>query len=145
MKVQIECAVAKDLDEIYALLDQSELPREGLNEHLQTALIARLDGRAVGCGALELYGSEALLRSVAVTPALRGRGLGNQITHSLLDRARKEQVRTVYLLTETASDFFARLGFRPILRADVSATVKQSVQFVKTCCESAQAMVKQLA
>jgi amino-acid N-acetyltransferase len=145
MKTRIDRASEEDLEEIYALLDRVSLPREGLREHLKTALVARSGDHVIGCGTLELYGSEALLRSVAVEPSFQGRGLGKQLMQSVLDFARKEKVKTVYLLTESASGFFARLGFRPVSRADVSATVKQSVQFVEVCCESAQAMVKKLS
>jgi amino-acid N-acetyltransferase len=102
------------------LLDECELPREGLANHLATALVARDGTNIVGCSALELYQESALLRSVAVRPTHRRRGLASRLTKAALELARNHQVTTVYLLTETASMFFPKLGFKPILRSSTS-------------------------
>jgi amino-acid N-acetyltransferase len=96
--------------------------------------------QVVGSGALELYGDAALLRSVAVAPEQRGQGLGQQLTQAALDLARQHGVRQVYLLTETAADFFPRFGFRPIARADVTPAVQRSVEFTSACPQSALVM-----
>ncbi len=53
-------------------------------------------------------------------------------------------VRTVYLLTETAAQFFLRLGFRPITRADVDSAVLRSTEFTTAYPASALVMVKPL-
>ncbi len=144
MAVAIQPASADDLAEILALLTRSELPPEGLSDHLATALVAREGQTVVGSAALELYGPAALLRSVAVEDGLRGQGLGQRLTRAALDLGRQHGAKTIYLLTETASDFFARLGFRPISRSEVVAAVKRSVEFTTLCPESAQAMVAEL-
>jgi N-acetylglutamate synthase-like GNAT family acetyltransferase len=94
----------------------------------------------VGCAALERYGEHALLRSVAVDAHLRGQGWGQRLTHAALDLARTAGVHKVYLLTETASAFFPRWGFRPIARAAVPAAVQQSVEFTHACPASALVM-----
>ena len=52
----------------------NQLPLDGLREHLGTALVARRDGAVVGVAALEVYQDGVLMRSVAVAPALQGRG-----------------------------------------------------------------------
>ena len=75
--------------------------------------------RVVGSAALEFYGKAALLRSVAVVAELRGAGLGHRLTGAALDLARQRGVTAVYLLTETAADFFPRFGFRPTQRAQI--------------------------
>jgi amino-acid N-acetyltransferase len=126
------------------LLRRAKLPTDDLENHLTTTLVARRDGAIVGSAALELYGTGALLRSVAVDAALRGQGLGHQLTDAALDLARENRVNTVYLLTTTAGDFFPRFGFRRIARADVAQSVQQSVEFTSACPASAQVMAREL-
>jgi amino-acid N-acetyltransferase len=139
---RIEAASAHHLDAVEALLAAVELPTAGLREHLSTALVAR-DGRdVVGCVALEVYGRAALLRSLAVAPSHRGRGLGLCLARAALDRGRQAGVTDFCLLTTTAADFFARhFGFRPVTRAAVPEAVRQSVELVSACPATAQAML----
>ena len=144
MTATIAPARANDLPDILALLKASGLPEAGLNDHLRTTLVIR-DGRGLlGCAAVELYGRAALLRSVAVAATARGQGLGQRLTTGALDLAREHGVRKVYLLTETAGDFFPRFGFRPITRADVEPAVQRSVEFTAACPASALVMAAEL-
>ena len=140
MKIQIERARSENVESIYALLEKSGLPQAGLSDHIRTTLVARSNEKIIGCAALELYGSAALLRSVTVDLMWRGQGLGQRLTQAALDLAQRHQVKSVYLLTETASEFFARFGFRSISRSEVVPNVKQSVEFTTVCPESATVM-----
>jgi amino-acid N-acetyltransferase len=65
----------------------------------------------VGCGALHVMWEDlAEVRTVAVDPAVRGRGVGHRIVSRLLDTARTLGIRRVFVLTfETA--FFGSMGF----------------------------------
>lgn len=141
----IEAATAADLPALLALLARNGLPAAGLADHLATALVARAGGAVIGSAALEIYGEAALLRSVAVDAAWRGRGLGQALTGAALDLARRRGVVAVYLLTETAAGFFPRFGFQPLPRAAVAPAVQQSVEFTTVCPDSAQAMALNLA
>ena len=141
MAVVVEAARPEDLQEVLELLERNALPQDGLRDHLGTALVARDDRTVVGSAALEVYGTAALLRSVAVDEGLRGRGLGRQLTGAALELARRQGVRDVYLLTETAGDFFPRFGFRAIERSAVAPVVQQSVEFTCACPAGALAMV----
>jgi N-acetylglutamate synthase-like GNAT family acetyltransferase len=114
MTVAIGLARNEDLSVVLTLLEQSGLPKDGLADHWATTLVARDDGRIVCSAALEMYGAPALLRSVAVDPALRGQGLGRRLTQAALDLA-LGGVKDVYLLTETAGEFF-RASFGAIAR-----------------------------
>ena len=144
---QTGLAAKEDLPAVFSLLEEGGLPEEGLWEHLGTILVAREGGEVVGSAALELHGEAALLRSVAVRRELQGRGLGRQLSGAALELASQRGAKVVYLLTEGAEDFFARLGFRQVSRAEVqqaSPEVSRSVEFVSACPESAQAMVLSL-
>ncbi len=140
----ITAATATDLPAIFALLDANRLPRAGLEEYVASTVVVREDGQIVGTAALELYGRSALLRSVAVAAPLRGRGVGQALTAAALNLARRRGVRTVYLLTETAAEFFPKFGFRPIDRAAVDPAVLASEEFTTACPSGALIMVKPL-
>ena len=144
MTATIAPARANDLPDILALLKASGLPQARLGDHLRTTLVVRDDGKLLGCAALELYGRAALLRSVAVAATARGQGLGQRLTAAALELARERSVRKVYLLTETAGDFFPRFGFRPITRAEVEPAVQRSVEFTTACPTSALVMAAEL-
>jgi amino-acid N-acetyltransferase len=144
MSIAIEPARATDLPDILALLERNDLVRDGLSDHLATALVARASDAVIGSAALEIYGSAAALRSVAVDSELRSQGLGQQLTRAALHLARQSGVTTVYLLTETAGDFFPRFGFRPTVRSAVDPVVQRSIQFASACPISAQVLVADL-
>lgn len=137
-------ATQSDLPAILALLDQNKLPRAGLEAHIGTTLVAKQGQQLLGTAALELYGACALLRSVAVTAERRGQGLGATLTAAALDLAHRRGVRTIYLLTETAADFFPKFGFRPIPRSDVDQAVLGSTEFTTACPQSALVMARSL-
>ncbi|UCF41465.1 MAG: GNAT family N-acetyltransferase [Gemmatimonadota bacterium] len=140
----IELLQPGELPEVVDLLRRAALPPDDLEHHQETLLVARSASRVVGCAGLELYGESALLRSVAVEADWRGRGLGVALTRAALDLAGQRGVRRVYLLTETAGEFFPRFGFRSIERAAAPPEVQQSVEFMCVCPETAEAMLLEL-
>jgi amino-acid N-acetyltransferase len=143
--VRIEPAREQDFESLCAVLAAADLPTDGLAEHLGTALVALDADAVVGCVALERYGDQALLRSLAVVPWRRGDGVGRQLTRAVLDLARRHRVATVYLLTMTAADFFARhFDFRVVGRPEVAMAVQQSIEFTSACPRTAQAMVRRI-
>lgn len=113
MSVSIEPATREDLPEVFGLLEANRLPVEGLEEHVATTLVAREPPELVGSAALELYGADALLRSVAVRRDRRGQGLGRRLTGAALQLARQRGAARAYLLTETADGFFPVSGSAP--------------------------------
>ena len=144
MVVVIEAATAVDLPALEALLQENGLPLEGVEADSTKMLVARTKGKLVGSAGLEVYGSAALLRSVAVAEDYRGQGLGQALTRAALTMAQRQGITEVFLLTETASEFFPRLGFDPIDRQEVTPAVRQSVEFVSACPASALTMRRAL-
>ena len=140
----IERANPGDLPEVRTLLQRSRLPLDGLDEHVETMIVAREESHVVGTAALELYADGALLRSVVVDPAVQGRRLGHKLTETALQMAQQHGVRAVFLLTTTAEAFFPKFGFEPVARADVPASVLASVEFRYACPASAVVMRKRL-
>lgn len=78
-------------------------------------VVARLDGRAVGCGGIALFSDFAELKRFYVTPDLRGRGIADAILHRLGDIAAAAGHKLVRLETGTeqraALRFYERSGF----------------------------------
>ncbi|WP_127123798.1 arsenic resistance N-acetyltransferase ArsN2 [Chryseotalea sanaruensis] len=105
-----------------------------LNDHQQL----------VASGGLELYGTYALLRSVAVEQAQRGKKLGDQVVRDLITKAKSLGVIEVYLLTETAEVFFERRNFSKINREQVPEAILNSSEFKTVCPVSAVCMVYKL-
>jgi UDP-N-acetylmuramate: L-alanyl-gamma-D-glutamyl-meso-diaminopimelate ligase len=106
----------------------------------EQVLMVRDEGEIVGVVAIEIYDDAATLRSLAVIPERRGHGFGWMLADHAVARAREMGARRLYLLTETASDFFAeKLGFRAIDRSIVDAAVAASRHF-RESAKSAVAM-----
>jgi amino-acid N-acetyltransferase len=144
MPITIDRATSDDGSEILDLLARSALPPDGVLDHLETAFVARDNGRIVGSAVLEIYEDGALLRSVAVDSALRGRGVGQELTKSALDLSVTLGLPAVYLLTTTAEGFFPKFEFMPIERGEVPATVQTSIEFRSVCPASAVVMRRRL-
>lgn len=122
-----------DLPALLDLLHRCGLKDDGFAEHLPALSVLRTHHAIIACAGLEVYGDTAILRSVAVDPAYRGQGLGKQIVQAVLRTARLRTVATVYLLTQTAEPFFARLDFVRVERACVPPPLLASVQFTSMC------------
>lgn len=68
-------------------------------------------GKLLGCVALEEYGPDlAEIRSLAVDPEIRGRGLGTQLVRAAVAEARRRKIARVFAVTHVP-DFFVRQGF----------------------------------
>jgi N-acetylglutamate synthase-like GNAT family acetyltransferase len=101
-----------------------------------------LEAIPVGFGGLEVFGNNALLRSLVTLPPLRHLGMGAAMVAMLETEARALKCQAVYLLTTSDPTFFARLGYAACGRGDVPAEVRSSRQFAALCPPSATAMVK---
>lgn len=142
--ITIEPVTTGDVPALHNLLQMSGLPLDGLDAHLSTALVARDGAELVGSAALEIYECAALLRSVAVSEPQRGTGLGRRLMEAAIGMAEQRQIERLYLLTETAANWFPRFGFIPVERAAVDSSVQHSVEFASACPVSAQAMLLDL-
>ena len=134
-----------DLPALRELLSLCGLPFDGVAGHIDAFLVAFDEGGLTGSVGLEPYGADGLLRSLAVRPDHRGRGLGARLTRRALQEARRLGLRRVFLLTETASEYFPRFEFRPVSRQQAPSAVQASVEFASACPETAICMERRLA
>lgn len=99
-----------------------------LYESVQEFWVAELDDAVVGCGALHvLWEDLAEVRTVAVDPDLRGRGIGHALVDQLVKQARNLGLARVFVLT-FETEFFARHGFVAIDGAPVSHEVYEEMR-----------------
>ena len=138
-------ATSKDLGAVRNLLDAAGLPHADLTaEHLDHFLLLRDGGAVAGSVGLEVLGEDALLRSLAVAPSRRGEGLGRWLVEAAEARARREGVAALWLLTETAAPFFARLGYQTAERSAAPPRIQATAEFDALCGASAVCMMKRL-
>jgi N-acetylglutamate synthase-like GNAT family acetyltransferase/uncharacterized damage-inducible protein DinB len=141
----IASARARDLAGVKGLLRDARLPDRDVEAPLLAHfLVARRGGRLVGVVGLEPFGRCGLLRSLAVAPAERGRGLGVTLTRALERRARDLGIAQLYLLTTTAEAFFARLGYRVLPRDRAPAAIQGTTEYRELCASTSICMVKDL-
>jgi amino-acid N-acetyltransferase len=145
MEWHIAPARPADLPAILALLDHAGLPTVGLPQHLASTLMAHSADAVIGSAALELYGTTALLRSVVVAPAWRGRGVGRALIDAAAALAQQHGVGQLVLLTTTAAAWFVAAGWALGERDAVDPAVRQSSQFTGVCPASARVLIRQLA
>lgn len=101
-------------------------------------------GEPRGVVGLQLASDVALLRSLAVVHQARGQGLGAALVRHAEAHARRQGVRTLFLLTTDAAAFFARHGYEVVPRASAPPGIAATAQFSSICCGSATLMRKAL-
>jgi amino-acid N-acetyltransferase len=130
---------------VAAVLATASLPAEDLREeHLEHFFYAGSDGSPTGLVGLEIYGADALLRSLVVEERERGRGLGAALVRHAETYAASQGVRSIYLLTLTAEPFFHRLGYARLDRDAAPPSIQRTKEFASLCPARSAFMVKQL-
>ena len=133
------------LSTVVALLQAQGLPVSDItDEHLENFFYIGSDGSPTGLVGLEIYGTDALLRSLAVGGNARGKGLGSGLIAHAERFAASKNVRSIYLLTTTAEAFFRRLGYERIDRSVAPPCNKRTRGFASLCPANSAFMVKSL-
>jgi len=143
--VVLRAATRADLPAVEQLLTASSLPLAGVAENLESFVVAESDGQLVGVAGLEVCCNNALLRSTAVDPAWRGRGVGRQLVERVIAEAEARGIRALYLLTTTAEHYFPSFGFARTTREAVPEEVRATAEFQGACPASAVVMSRALA
>jgi len=118
-----------DLDAIKRLLVGSLLPSRDVGEDRQRFIVASEAGRLIGCAGLQVAGQDGLVRSMAVHWTRRNAGLGSRLHERLLFEALLAGVKTLYVVTTTAEDFFAGHGFKKVAASAVPLELQASEEF----------------
>ncbi len=140
----IRAARPADLGAIEALLVAADLPVDGVTAGIGDFFVSEDSDAVVAAVGLEWYAPDALLRSLVVAEEFRGRGLGRRLVAECLARAVVEKADGVYLLTTTAEEFFARVGFGAVSREAVAPAIQSSAEFTSLCPSSATVMYRRV-
>lgn len=128
-----------------ALLQAQGLPVSDItDEHLEHFFFVGSEGSPTGLVGLELYGTDALLRSLVVAENARSKGLGSTLIDHAEQYAASKSVRSIYLLTTTAEAFFKRLGYERIERSNAPPSIERTREFAGLCPASSAFMLKSL-
>lgn len=129
---------------IKELLSGEKLPVDDISSDLKNFFIATDNGFIVGSIGIEMYGQYGLLRSLTVKPEYRNMKIASELVNKLEDHARLSGLEAIFLLTETASTYFERKGYKIINRDEVPAPIQKSSEFSHVCPQSAIVMVKNI-
>lgn len=144
--VALSAANESDAPAIRSLLRSVELPVDDLHGRLLIHFVAANSGdHLIGCAAAEPHGDVGLLRSVAVDPTWRGRGVGKSLIQEVESLAQRLGLAQLYLLTTTAERYFGKLGYEPIERSLVPESIRKTSEFSSICPTSATVMRKGVA
>jgi arsenate reductase (thioredoxin) len=128
-----------------ALLRAQGLPASDItDEHLEHFFFSGSDESPTGLVGVEIYGTDALLRSLVVAESTRSRGVGAALVQYVEDYAASRRVGALYLLTTTAESFFERRGYRRVDRAQAPRSIQSTLEFSSLCPASSAFMIKQL-
>jgi amino-acid N-acetyltransferase len=147
----IRPASPADLPAVASLLSEAHLAPNALESQFgpQFAVAVAADtGAVIGAAGVELYAAPearyGLLRSAVVDTHWRGHGVGAALTEDRLAWAEHEALRAVYLLTETAAEYWPRFGFERTARDAAPAALQSSHEWKQGCPASAVAMSLEL-
>jgi UDP-N-acetylmuramate: L-alanyl-gamma-D-glutamyl-meso-diaminopimelate ligase len=121
-----------DMDDIRALLKALDLDWTDLrDEDYRNFYVLQNEHGFIGCIGIEVFGEDAVLRSLAVKQSSRGHGYGWMLADTAINQTRGRGVKRLYLVTDKiASDFFAeKHGFRVVDLSLVAPRALQSPTF----------------
>lgn len=123
---EIHKATLADIPALLALINTYAkggimLPRTEFEmaENIRDFIVATEQDRLVGCGALHFYTPTAgEIRSLAVDPSLKTRGIGRAIVEALENEARAHRLHSLFAFTYV-DRFFRKLGFEEVDRGEL--------------------------
>jgi amino-acid N-acetyltransferase len=125
-KVAVRKAGMRDIPPILTLINSYAsggvmLPRTEfeMSENIRDFSVAYDGENLVGCGALHFYTpTTAEVRSLAVLPEVKTRGVGRALVSALEEEAVDNNLEAIFAFTYVPQ-FFARLGFEEVERGEL--------------------------
>ena len=129
------------LTDLKDALAQAALPHADVKEEGRQFFAGQCRGQSVGFIGFEVYGGEALLRSLVVREADRGQGFGSALVQGAIDAAAAQ----VWVLTTTAVELLRRLGFLRVDRGAAPPAIRATTEFASLCPATAVCMTRTTA
>jgi amino-acid N-acetyltransferase len=116
-----------------------------MSENIRDFSLAYLGEKLAGCGALHFYTpTSGEVRSLAVDPHLKTRGVGRRMVEALEAEAVENRLHAIFAFTYVP-DFFRKVGFQEVERGALPLKVwKDCLRCPKFQCCDEIAMVKAL-
>ena len=143
-RTKITKASNEQRQSIIGLLQAEKLPVEDLPNSLDNFFVAVEDNKVIGVIGLEQYGNCGLLRSMVVNREHRNKSIALQLVQELEYYAAAAGIDYMFLLTETASQYFEKKGYTKINRDEVPKLIQISSEFSHVCPVSATVMKKSI-
>ena len=134
-------ANTEEVGDIIHLLEQNNLPASDIHESAIEFIVAKNNSKIIGCVGLEKQGDHGLLRSFAVESEFRNMGVGAELYHHILKHALQFNIKTMHLLTDTATEYFSKAGFVVTDRKNAPYEITKTVEFSSLCPVSSKYMV----
>jgi amino-acid N-acetyltransferase len=135
----IRRANASDIAEIKETLTAGGLPTVGVDKAVEQFLVAE-GSQVIGVLGALYDTPKALLRSFAVSPAQRSKGVGGTLVVEIFKELQRQEIEEVYLITDTAAEYFRRVGFYEITRAEMPANLLKESGLDEACPCSSKCM-----
>jgi len=132
-------ASKRELSTALALLKDAKLPTQDIGENTQLYVIKE-EYEIISTVAMEDDNTTALLRSLSTMPAKRGLGYCKKLVHYLEEIAKQKGLQSIYLLTTTAAEFFAKTGYQIVSRSEPPSFILQTSEYSSVCPASATVM-----
>lgn len=124
--LQVRKAAMRDIPELLNLINSYAangimLPRTEfeISENIRDFSVAYEGEQLIGCGALHFYTPlSAEVRSLAVLPAIKQRGIGRALVDALEAEAVGNHLDSIFAFTYVP-EFFAKLGFAEVERGEL--------------------------
>lgn len=130
---------------VVRLLEGAGLPTSDLaDDHMQEFFYAGPATAPIGIVGVQLFGGDALLRSLVVIQAHRSHGLGGDLVERAEQHAREHGAAMVYLLTTTAESFFRSRGYSATPRDSAPPAIQSTPEFAGLCPASSAFLSKRL-
>jgi amino-acid N-acetyltransferase len=127
----------KPISEVIKLLERCNLLTSDISEApAQHFFSLRQDKALCAVVWVELFGNDGLLRSLAVMPEMRGLGHAGVLVAHVEEFAKKNGVRSLFLLTNFATPVFAHFGYQVLQRNQGPASICQTTQHSGLCAAS---------
>ncbi|MHC4264732.1 MAG: N-acetyltransferase [Planctomycetota bacterium] len=121
--MKIRKARISDVNSIHSLITsyaEREImlfrPLADIYEHLQTFIVAEIEGQVVGCCALDVIWADlAEIKSLAVGSEYTKSGIGKKLVEAAIEYARETELPRIFALTMN-TQFFEALGFEKVAK-----------------------------
>lgn len=121
-------ALLADTSAITALLEACALGPAGVLSPGSRYWVAEDGNRIIGVVGLEYGPAAVLLRSAAVAPSHRRRGIGSMLLHEAMQQAAASGIPTIYLFSTDAGDYWQSQQFQEVSVPELVAALPDAFQ-----------------